>query len=50
MSTGTPIIIISTISAREALHDIAPEFEKASGYKVDVTRALVKRALTAVMS
>jgi molybdate transport system substrate-binding protein len=34
---STPIVIISTISAREALHDIAPEFETASGYKVDVT-------------
>ena len=37
MSSSTPIVIISTISAREALHDIAPEFEQASGYKVDVT-------------
>jgi molybdate transport system substrate-binding protein len=36
-ATQGPIVIISTISAREALHDIAPEFEKASGYKVDVT-------------
>ena len=35
--TAIAIIILSTISAREALHDIVPEFERASGYKVDVT-------------
>ena len=31
------LVIISTISAREALHDIIPDFEKESGHKVDVT-------------
>src|SRR4051812_395173 len=31
------IVVISTISAREALHDLIPEFERTSGYKVDVT-------------
>jgi molybdate transport system substrate-binding protein len=32
-----PIVIISTISAREALHDLVPEFERTSGFKVDAT-------------
>jgi molybdate transport system substrate-binding protein len=31
------LVIISTISAREALHELVPQFEHVSGYKVDVT-------------
>ena len=33
----TDLVVISTISAREALHDLVPEFERASGHKVNAT-------------
>src|SRR5262249_48708392 len=42
MMGGSPvsaaeIVIYSTIASEEALHDIVPMFEKASGHKVNIT-------------
>ena len=31
------LVVYSTISAKEALHELVPEFERTSGYKVDAT-------------
>jgi molybdate transport system substrate-binding protein len=36
---GAEIVVISTISAKEALIELVPEFEHASGHKVDITYA-----------
>jgi molybdate transport system substrate-binding protein len=36
---GTEIIVFSTISAKEALIELVPEFERASGHKVNITYA-----------
>jgi molybdate transport system substrate-binding protein len=33
------IVVLSTISAREALIELVPEFERTSGHKVDITYA-----------
>src|SRR5215467_213230 len=42
MMGGSPvsaaeIVVYSTIASEEALHDIVPMFEKASGHKVNIT-------------
>ena len=36
---GAEIIVFSTISAKEALIELVPEFERASGHKVNITYA-----------
>ena len=36
---GAEIVVFSTISAKEALHELVPEFERASGHKVNITYA-----------
>jgi molybdate transport system substrate-binding protein len=36
---GTEFIVFSTISAKEALIELVPEFERASGHKVNITYA-----------
>jgi len=44
---GAEIVVLSTISCKEALIELVPEFEQASGHKVNITYAggteLVKR-------
>ena len=36
-ANAAEIVIYSTIAAEEALHDIVPMFERASGHKVNIT-------------
>jgi molybdate transport system substrate-binding protein len=36
---GAEIVVLSTISAKEALIELVPEFERASGHKVNITYA-----------
>jgi len=35
-TSGRRIVVLSTIAAREALHDLGPMFERMSGHKVDI--------------
>lgn len=39
MAQGAEIVVFSTISAKEALIELVPEFERASGHKVNITYA-----------
>jgi len=36
---GAELVVFSTISAKEALIELVPEFERATGHKVDITYA-----------
>ena len=39
MVQGAEIVVFSTTSAREALIELVPEFERATGHKVNITYA-----------